>query len=391
MTPIRVAEQLSLDQFPSGRLSVAVYGPGTGEGVLFRLPGGEWGVVDGCAMDGEGGLNPIRVLLDAAGVSRLHFCAMTHPHEDHLLGLDQIIGRFKPKHLWWAGETHDRMFSHYLRDLRATPGARAHDEVDPRDPAPIDTVQRVSRAVARSLDRKEGDRRAIGAALSDEKLLYEWEDDGGRGEIWGVLPTTGSVRQTLRRARAEPLPDDVEDRHGEVNEASGALLIRWGRAGVLLAGDALKGTVDGHRGWSWWRARRDHDEVQVVNVAHHASSGAHDDELWAMLRPRLALVTPFKRSAGRNPPQPEMLRKLLASGAEVGLTARPQWWETADHGLRGFTEASAPVPATGIPGRAPRAIRARGGAVGAIAASLRSTGEIDAITLAGGAALLQAV
>jgi hypothetical protein len=127
---------------------------------------------------------------------------------------------------------------------------------------------------------------------------------------------------------------DAVDRDFDLNIASGALLIRWEQAGVLLAGDLLCGSAED----SGWRHACAHVDgpVQVVNVAHHASEEAHDEALWAKISPVLAIVTPFNYGAThdverkgsrykvRYPPRPERIASLAGSST-VAITSPPRW------------------------------------------------------------------
>lgn len=385
---------LPLD-LPVGLLHVVVYGPGAGEAVVVRLPDGEWGVVDGCGASGHGG-NPVADLLEAASVERLLFAALTHPHADHLWGLDEVIDRFHPRHLWWAGETHPRFFQRYVKALRRERSDAEHEQAHASEPPPAAVIDRVARSLFQSRRGATRGACAVGTALSDEKVLLRRADPGAGPPVLvrGILPTTRSVQLSIprivrrREPRVEDVPADVEP-DGDVNELSGALFLSWGEARALLAGDALVGPRKGEaRGWAWCRARCLEAPVQVVKVAHHASRGAHDDDLWAHMRPSLALVTPYRQGSGTMPPQPEMLRTLLDSGASVGLTSRPAWWESRAHGLAGFHVS--PPPLQGLPGGSrARSSRPSGDHPGAIAASLDASGNIVRIVLAGGAALLR--
>ncbi len=75
-------------QFSDDRLYLYVFGPGFGESIVLRFPGGTWMIVDGCRIAGR---SPAAELLDREGA--LWSCvALTHPHLDHAAGLDVVLG-----------------------------------------------------------------------------------------------------------------------------------------------------------------------------------------------------------------------------------------------------------------------------------------------------------
>ena len=387
-------ERIEPEHLPADRLSVVVFGPGHGESILIRLPNGDFGVVDGCGDSGDlGDGNPVLALLDRAGVENLRFVALTHPHEDHVLGLDELIQRFKPACLWWAGAEHPKTFDRYLELLREkrTKAPRADR------PPPDKTIEKTLRAVHDQVE--EGC--ALGVGLSDIKLLFVDPERDPRLTIRSVLPSTESVRNALAWLAREAEPrsgveiededrtDDMEHtepHHPDVNDVSGALFIEWGAARVLLTGDALIGPGRGRkanrRGWRWVRAHG-LGECSIVKVSHHGSKGAHDPELWEALKPRIALVTPYQYARGAMPPRPAMLKTLLGTGAHLGLTGRPAWWDSED--LVGI-EPAARVAVPDGPGRAPAA-RPRG-VNNAIAVVLNAAGDAERVIAAGEAGFL---
>ena len=115
--------------------------------------------------------------------------------------------------------------------------------------------------------------------------------------------------------------EEVSRKH-DPNLTSGALLVRWGDAAVLLGGDLLRGKKASS---GWQRAAYQIDcAVQVVNVAHHASEEAHDDAFWAKISPALAIVTPFMHGQAPYPPRPNQIA-VLAKSSVVAITSPPVW------------------------------------------------------------------
>lgn len=385
-----------------GALSVAVFGPGKGEAIVVQLPDGSVGVVDGCREpldpeDPEGRGDPVRELLrqieaehGGPAAFRLAFVCLTHPHDDHYAGLGRLLGAFKGRidEVWTVPHVTPRYqeaLLSWIKKERATrrkhPGQRKHAG---REEMPdIDSVRGLERVlfgfdVARvpggsrltylSHNQDLGDRMMESHPLSIKACGPAHGDlDAAAKELMVSLPGGRGAGQPMRNY--------------DPNLTSGALLIRWGKSAVLLGGDLLCGTGP-HSGWQL-AGTAIKDEVQVVNVAHHASKEAHDGALWSRMRPALAIVTPFKFAAGNQPPKPEQITELAQSSV-VAITSPPAWDGRAGHPNRMHPRHS-PVRAFDPKNLALDLTPSRdaGAARNAVAVSLDPLGNITRFVLAG--------
>lgn len=330
------AAQIRPVHLPDGLLTVVVFGPGRGEAIVVRTPDGRVSVVDGCRENDDPVLALLRAMAGrvALGALPMDFVCLTHAHDDHYLGQGSLLAACPQAQTVWPPALGDRLVRGYLEYLKlrqAQPGS-----VPDQDPG--------HRGLARLVEQWQRHARVRKAAPTRELLRREV-----RGHTLSVR-FCGPPDQDIRRSeealieRLHRLRDGQEDREGRLdpNDSSSALLIEWGRASVLLAGDLLGGT-EGGCGWSQvhaegWIQR----PVQVVNVAHHASEPAHHPELWRRMAPQLAIVTPFQRALRSQPPRPEMIRTLSQSCAVV-ITSPPAW----------YGQPGTPTPLRGVPGARP--------------------------------------
>lgn len=85
---------------PASWFEVHVFGSNTqGEGVVLKLPGEQYALID-CCFDGlssEPDKNPVLSFLNARGVRQLAFLCLTHPHRDHYYGLEQVLDQISTK------------------------------------------------------------------------------------------------------------------------------------------------------------------------------------------------------------------------------------------------------------------------------------------------------
>lgn len=331
-TPRWVEEILPAHIRP-GALNIVVFGPGRGEAILVVLPDGRIGVVDGCREpDKHGRGDPVRELLEQLNRERrernqselrLSFVCLTHPHDDHYGGLGRLLQAYQTRvdEVWCPFETGDRYAEQYRKWAELI---RKPAEQPDRDA--LKGLGRVFDEMRRQHIEGTPKPRTLheGMALLCDKVK------GTELSISGVGPSTADTRDAQSALYADLLVASEASGRGsprfDPNDASGALLIRWGNAQVLLAGDLTRGK-DALRGWQSAMGSIT-GPVQVVNVAHHASAGAHHEELWAMMEPALAIVTPFQGARGSQPPRPADIDRLAESNAEVVITARPAWnWD----------------------------------------------------------------
>lgn len=381
-----------------GVLSVAVFGPGKGEAIVVRLPDGSVGVVDGCRepldpRHPEGRGDPVRELLrqiekehrDPA-TFRLAFVCLTHPHDDHYAGLGRLLDAFRGRidEVWTVPHVtpqHRKALLIWISKERARRKKRTGREEMP-DAEAIKGLERVLTGfeTARVRDR------SLLQYLSHQKILRDRTIDSHSLSIRACGPADGDLDQAIKDLLVSFREKRGQKQHlgsYDPNLTSGALLIRWGKSTVLLGGDLLCGSGP-HSGWQL-AGTAIGDEVQVVNVAHHASREAHDEILWSRMKPALAIVTPFKFAAGNQPPKPAQIT-ALAQTSVIAITSPPAWESAAgnpirmhpsDSPVRQFDPKNSALELT--PSKDARAIR------NAVAVSLDAFGHITRFVLAGDA------
>jgi beta-lactamase superfamily II metal-dependent hydrolase len=326
---LAAGQPIRAEHLPNGTLSVAIFGPGEGESIVLRLPDGRVGVVDGCA---QRTYDPVRALLNDLPVNRLAFVALTHPHEDHYKGLADLIRDFPPDELWKPPAS--------ARSLEALLA------VAPDDPAlarPQDKDQLKGFLGALKVHRRRGRIRRLGAQTE----LMRAEVDGKQLRVVACGPAendTDQADEDIYKALLNIQQNKPPGKGMDPNRASGAILVEWGEARVLLAGD-LCGKQGAAHGWDWL-ADQLCAPVQVVSVAHHASEEAHHAGIWAQMAPKVAIVTPFHFAKANQPPRQAMLETLRdqPGGCAVVVTAPPDWAPRAAPSAVSAATAPAPTP-----------------------------------------------
>lgn len=328
-----VAEQFAVGakHLTPGELHIIVFGPGMGEGIVVVLPTGEVGVVDGVGGDA------IPVLLDDLGVlqnptrendeKRLLFACLTHPHKDHYPGFADLVRTRRPRHLWWAGDEELSFFRAWCAVMRKVEGKKS--AAAGAKPLASREIEEVQQAIEDSFNRRPHTRHRV---LADRKrLLFH-----GDVLFESVLPTTSEKREALRRLIAIKNLADAKRSGHSVNDLSGALIIKWGHAQILLGGDCNVGSEDEHLGWAG-HGEEVHS-MQVVKVPHHGSSSSWHKESWENWRPQIAILTPYQTRGLRQPPTPADITRMKQSCEKLFMSS-PKEWQLPDEGFDAATNA----------------------------------------------------
>lgn len=213
---------------PDGRLHVTILDVGQGDAILVEAPTGATMLVDG-GPDPELTLRRIGANLPFFA-RRIDLLVLSHPHQDHIAGLIEVIDRFRIGVVLHAGIGFD-------------------------NPA---------------YDRLLADAAAAGVRI----------DVARRGQMLAVDPvTTVRVLYPTAADASAPLPD------GDINNGSVVLELSHGGFRALLTGDA-EASVEASL-----IARNELRAVDVLKVGHHGSHSSTTAAFVAALRPRAAAIS----------------------------------------------------------------------------------------------------
>ncbi len=214
---------------PDGRLHLTVLDVGQAEAILIEGPDGQVAIVDG----GEDPDLTLRGIGQALPFHerRIEVVILTHPHQDHLGGLGEVLRRFQ--------------VSRYV-DGGAEPNGEPH--------------QRLRESAAREPDGQ------VSPARAGQVIPL------GRGAELEILhPSAADV--------ARFGPDD------NVHDLMVVALLRYGRFTALLTGDA-EASVE-----ALMAERELLRPVDVLKVGHHGSDTSTTDAFLAVLQPTVALIS----------------------------------------------------------------------------------------------------
>ena len=248
-------------QLPDGKLHVIICDVGQGDAAYIKFPDGKDMLIDG----GPGGKTP--KVLGCLGKymplfdRTIDIVVLTHPQEDHLGGLEEVVKRYEVKNF-------------------------VHSDVGNA------TIGYEN--ILKLLTEKHIPERIVG---SGEKITI------GAVAVLVVWPESSFLAQ---KKAANVLGVS------NVNDASVVLKLSYGTFDALFPGDA-----DSHVDGELTKVPlSDADGIEVLKVPHHGSKTGMTEGFFQWLGPiRLALISVGKNSYGH--PAAETITRLEQDGAEV--------------------------------------------------------------------------
>ena len=246
----------------TGSLEVHVIDVGQGDAVALRTPTGRWLLVDAGPRSRtfDSGARRVLPYLRRHGVRELEMVLLTHPHLDHIGGAPAV-----------------------LEDLSV------RGILDPSHPAPSGDYLAVLEA-------------AIAAGAS-------W---------WGGTDELDFELDGVRVAVLHPGAGDIDGRIEDLNDLSLVTLVTWGRASVLLTGDA---SADIERAILDALPPVGLSRLSVLKLGHHGSRTSTSTELLDHTRPHVAVLSAGDGNSFGHPHQ-VVMERLDAAGIPVYRTDR---------------------------------------------------------------------
>ena len=296
----------------NNEIEITLFGPSYGESVILKLPNVGWFVIDSCRFTSDNlTINPALEYLKSQNVESLKAVILTHPHEDHYLGLAEIIREYKGRIGFICKYAADGLLAYktYV------------------------TQQHIAKI------------RNINEFVDVVKAFKEAEDEGAwpkrLGELTPIIdePSKGIklISLTPSSKSIDRYTEHLNEGIAQIGEAvfaikdkthnliASAIWISIGSVRIILGSDLEKGGK-GTTGWSGVLANPGKPDLSVnsIKVSHHGSSGAFHRDAWEKHKANglpISILTPCKKGATLLP-QDSGINRLKEFSSHVGITSR---------------------------------------------------------------------
>ena len=317
----------------SDEIEVSLFGPGVGECVVVHTGGGEWIIVDSC-LDGPGrAAEPVALRylaqLNVNIAEAVRLVVVRHWHDDHIRGIAEVFRRATQADVAISLSLATEHFLTIARMAKVRATDDAGSSVDEFAGILTELTQRAP----------AGARWRLGSPTYAVARL-PLSRPGATGSVTALSPSPTAIQKS-QVGLCERLSALIDSGRRLVaqgpNDTAIALWVEAGARKILLGSD-LENANDPREGWAAVVADAQgcRSAADVFKVAHHGSTGAHDDAVWnSMLSPQpYALLTPYRPS---KLPRKGDLQRLKAATAETYLSAdvaaiRPKKRATAVEG-----------------------------------------------------------
>jgi competence protein ComEC len=267
-------------QIADGNLEISMLDVGQGDATLVVAPGGETMLIDTGGLGGystasrlDTGEDIIAPYLWRRGIRRIDVLVLSHMDYDHAGGAPAILRIFQPRELWMAEIPEDHALWPPVRSALQGAGTQLHL-------------------------RSRGDAGSFGAVQ------------------WRVLHPGQMVLAAQHEARHK-------------NDSSLVLHLRYGRTGMVFAGDV-------HRSGEFeMLGSAEASRADVLKVAHHGSRTSSSEAFLEAVAPSVALVSAGYLNPYRHP-SPDVVDRLRERGTALFRTDRDgaiflrsngsRWW-----------------------------------------------------------------
>lgn len=288
-----------------------------GEGIILRLPDGQYGAVD-CCFRGDianPNQNPMVAFLKEKKVKKLAFICLTHPHDDHYFGLSQLMDAAPPDEFWTPAAMHPES----LRNIILAEWSDAVRQGDIKASRQLKELEQIYKTW-KNLKRQTKANRQTKRAGGGTRLYPNQMPRSPDFTIEAFSPSGHEIEgyeESLKHCFHDGRPKNKFPslKH---NRISVGLLVESDQFAVVLGGDVeqvnWKKAIDGVASDRW-------KAVRLIKVSHHGSTTGNSSELWDFIRTSNrsmnAVVTGYKSSGL---PEAVVLTDLLEIADHVYCT-----------------------------------------------------------------------
>jgi hypothetical protein len=311
-----------LDKPKNNEVEITLFGNGYGESIVIYIPEVGWGIIDSFQTEIEGRtiIPPLEYLKELLypDYPRLAFILLTHPHEDHYLGFDNILRDYPggiEKIYWYQGDGIRELKVYWLQQKIANNGV-------------LPNYSRIHEAIRKAIKQGVTERRLSELTEVVDKRHIKIDNYGYTDiSIKALSPGASAERkyvELLHKAitdikQGKPVFQLNDHSH---NLLSVALYITLGDLKILLGSDV----ENTHGDDTAWQGILHNTGVnlsaQLVKVSHHGSKNGYYKKAWDMhcedTKP-IAIIAPYNRTSSALP-NSALINELKGKCKNVGVS-----------------------------------------------------------------------
>lgn len=229
-----------------GELGIVCLNAGQGDATIIRLPNGKIMVVD-CNVD-KSPENIVKYLKDA-GIKKIDYLVITHPHQDHMSGTKDIADNFEVGEVW------------------TTDYKRKRSEETPES-------YEVYQAYIKALNKLE----KKGAVIKTPTASNEPIVKDGKLEIRALGPSSS-----------------VQGNNEDIHEESIVVQVKVGKTSALFAGDTTNNQLD--RICKYYNI----EKTTLLHAPHHGSDEGANRDAMKQIQPEYTVISVGKENPHGHP------------------------------------------------------------------------------------------
>ena len=298
-----------------GEVTLIGTGGGYGESIVAHLGNNNWITIDSC-IDPKTKKSLSLQYLESLGINiktDLKMIVATHWHDDHILGISQLLSAGENAIFCMARPNDLKKF------LRLVGLDHTKLEIQVSNSSTVE----FSKCLEIMEKRNPGMRKN---AEADKTLLSLALEDNIRSEVISLSPSDFTMQafdKEISTLITEYGPSSKKIINKTPNEKSVVILLKMGVHRALLGAD-LEVKKNNNEGWLHIL-----DKSQVIDkkstlfkISHHGSSNAYHERIWVELLEKnsLSKLTPWNKN--KKLPEPEMLKKYVNHTNFLYMTSR---------------------------------------------------------------------
>jgi len=296
------------------QIEVSIFGPGYGEGILIRVPPGDWILVDCCVDQSTKKPAPL-VYLESLGVdpaTDVKLIVATHWHDDHIRGLSKVVSSCPNAQFAMSTALQCEEFTNLVYAM----GERTLIEGG-------SGVAEFNSIISQLFESQR-----VPILASENKTLWTRREVGQPTcQVTSLSPSDRAYLQVIQDF-SSLFPEEHDPKRRVLpkiqnkNHISVTLWVQIDEYAVLLGAD-LEDTSTASHGWGGIAnsPNRPQGKAIIYKIPHHGSETAENADVWDLMLEDdpLSLCTPFNH--GTSLPKGSDVERICSRTSQAYITS----------------------------------------------------------------------